>query len=145
MSIEDQLSASQYLARLSKLSELEPSELSSAKPAELSSALSKICHDLKSYIFEDLEHAESILLQAKSDFNYLWAIAELSSSLTQPQLGRWQTQFAEVTISFALKLAWLKIAPKHKAITQSVVDANGEVAGLFIFGMGKLGGHDLNF
>lgn len=141
MSIEDQLSASQYLARLSKLSELEPS----AKPAELSSALSKICHDLKSYIFEDLEHAESILLQAKSDFNYLWAIAELSSSLTQPQLGRWQTQFAEVTISFALKLAWLKIAPKHKAITQSVVDANGDVAGLFIFGMGKLGGHDLNF
>jgi len=141
MSIEDQLSASQYLARLSKLSELEPSVTS----ADLSLALSKICHDLRIYIFEDLEHAESVLLQAKSDFNYVWAISELSSTLSQPELGRWQTQFAEVTISFALKLAWLKIAPKHKAITQSVVDANGDVPGLFIFGMGKLGGHDLNF
>ena len=141
MSIEDQLNASQYLARLSTLSELTPS----VKPADLSSVLSKICHDLTIYVFEDLERAESVLLQAKSDFNYTWAIAALSSSLAQPQLGRWQTQFAEVTISFALKLAWLKIAPKHKAITQSVVDVNGDVPGLFIFGMGKLGGHDLNF
>jgi hypothetical protein len=132
MSIEDQLNASQYLARLSKLSELMPP----VEQADLSSALSKICHDLKTYIFEDLECAESDLLQAKSDFNFIWAIAELSSMLSQPQLGRWQTQFAEITISFALKLAWLKIAPKHKAITQSVVDVNGDVPGLFLFGMG---------
>jgi glutamate-ammonia-ligase adenylyltransferase len=141
MSIEDQLNASQYLSRLSTLSSLRPS----AEPAELGLALSQICDRLKAYVFIDLDDAESVLLQAKSDFNYVWSIAELSNVLTQPQLGRWQTQFAEITISFALRLAWLKIAPKHKAITQLVLDANGDVPGLFIFGMGKLGGYDLNF
>lgn len=141
MLIDDQLNASQYLSRLKTLSALRPA----LESTELSSSLSQICEHLKDYLIEDLDNAESILLQAKSDFNYVWSIAEISGSLSQPQLGGWQTQFAEVTISFALRLAWLKIAPKHKAITQLVLDTHGDVPGLFIFGMGKLGGYDLNF
>lgn len=141
MSIEDQLSSSPYLSRLSTLSQLRPPLDSKS----LASSLSLICNDLQEYRFDDLETAQSELLQAKSNFNYVWSLAEVSRALSQPELGRWQTQFAEVTIDFALKLAWLTVAPKHKIITNAVVESGGNFPGLFIFGMGKLGGYDLNF
>lgn len=146
MSLEEQLASSPYLRRLATLSELRPSLETSA----LASALSNICDSLQEYAFDklsidDLEATERFLLQAKSDFNYVWSLTEVSRALSQPELGRLQTQFAEATIDFALKLAWLTVAPKHKTITQNVLDLGGHVPGLFVFGMGKLGGYDLNF
>jgi len=140
-SIEYQLNSSPYLARLHAQSELSPS----LDSASLESSLSHIVEQLCTYNFDSLDAAQSVLIQAKHDFNYVWSLAEVSRNLSQPVLGRWQTRFAETTIEFALKLAWLTIAPKYKAIAQNVIDSGGNVAGLFIFGMGKLGGYDLNF
>jgi len=141
VSIQEQFASSTYLSRLASLSERSPALNSSS----LESSLSQICCQLNDYKLDDLKHAQALLLQVKSDFNYVWTLAEVSRLLSQPELGRWQTQFAEVTINFALKLAWLTIAPKHKAITESIIASGGAVSGLFIFGMGKLGGYDLNF
>ena len=141
MPIKDKFNSSPYLSRLHA-----PSGLDLAlEETALEWSLSRILNDLREYHFDDLGDAQSVLLQSKSDFNYVWSLAEVSRCLSQPALGRWQTQFAEVTIEYALKLAWLTIAPKHKAITDTVVESGGNVAGLFIFGMGKLGGYDLNF
>ena len=141
MPIKDKFNSSPYLSRLHA-----PSGLDLAlEETALEWSLSRILNDLREYHFDDLSDAQSVLLQSKSDFNYVWSLAEVSRCLSQPALGRWQTQFAEVTIEYALKLAWLTIAPKHKAITDTVVESGGNVAGLFIFGMGKLGGYDLNF
>jgi glutamate-ammonia-ligase adenylyltransferase len=143
--IEKRIASSAYLIRLSSLSEFEPSIDSDS----IKLSLLGIFETLREYDFDDLEQAQLLLLQTKVDFNYVWSLAAVSRALSQPELGRWQTQFAEATIGFALKLAWLTIAPKHKVITESVVDSiigsKGEVPGLFIFGMGKLGGYDLNF
>jgi len=64
----------------------------------------------------------------------------LSSDVNFIKLGELQSQFAACTIDAALQAAWqieakslkLKSLPKH-------------VPGLFILGLGKLGGFDLNF
>ena len=145
MSVEEQFLASPYLTRLAELSECRPTLDRDA----LTQALNEICNGLHCYPFtgnkEDCDAAQALLIQSKSDFNYIWASAELSQTLTQPELGRWQTMFAEATIAFALKLAWLLIAPKHKIISKKVIEQQGDVPGLFVFGMGKLGGYDLNF
>ncbi len=141
MVIENQIASSPYLSRLAEQCSFKP-ELNAES---LVLSLSKVCDGLQGYQFDDLEAAQSFLLDAKTDFNYLWSLAEISRALDQPELGRWQTKFAEITISFALRLSWLIIAPKHKAISEQLISSQGAVAGLFVFGMGKLGGNDLNF
>jgi len=72
-----------------------------------------------------LDQAEQKLVNSKTEFTYLWSLAELQKLISQEELGRLQTKFAELTIEYALAIAGLP--------------------GLFIFGMGKLGGFDLNF
>lgn len=145
MLLEEQLSASPYLTRLKSLSLHRPN----IDSASIKQFLRSLNDALIEYPFtgskDNCDTALVLLLQTKSDFNYVWSTAELTQSLSQPELGRWQTKFAEVTIDFALKLSWLLIAPKHKAICQKVIDQQGSVPGLFVFGMGKLGGYDLNF
>lgn len=141
MSIEDQFACSTYLTRLASLSDCRPV----TEPDSLSLSLAQLCDGLQDYNIQDLETAESFLLQAKSDFNYVWSLAELTRSFSQPELGHWQTRFAEVTIDFALRIAWLTIAPKYKIIAQTIEKSAGNMEGMFVFGMGKLGGCDLNF
>ena len=48
-------------------------------------------------------------------------------------LADWQTRFADATLERALALAWTEMGWRH------------EPAGLFVLGLGKLGGRDLNF
>ena len=56
------------------------------------------------------------------------------------EMGRIWSQFADATISRALELAWQHCAKRHKLnLTE------GAVPGLFLLGLGKLGGLDLNF
>lgn len=146
MSVETQLSASPYLSRLATLSQCRPI----LEYSEISQALKSVCNSLDNHDFSDCSSPEhdvalALLLQAKSDFNYIWSVAELSQILNQPELGRWQTEFAEVTIRYALKLAWLIVSLKHKAISKTILENKGDMPGLFVFGMGKLGGYDLNF
>ena len=92
-----------------------------------------------------LECAEQELLQAKTDFAFIWSLMELNSIGDHQQRGRLQTRFAEATIKLALRLAWRSMIDKHKALSKIPEFVEGRVTGLFVFGMGKLGGYDLNF
>jgi len=147
--IQHLVTASTYLQKLSGHTEVDIS----ASSAQLLSQLEDICKRLQNYQFdsssEALKAAEQTLLNAKANFAFAWCMLELQSLSSQTELGRWQTRFAEVSIDFGLRLAWLNVAPKHKAIrklvTEAIVDTKGQVPGLFVFGMGKLGGNDLNF
>jgi len=85
-----------------------------------------------------LNDAEQALINAKTEFTYLWSLAELQKIGSQEERGRWQTQFAEITIDYALRVAWLSIAVKHKVLLNVLQQNNGHMPGLFIFGMGKL-------
>ena len=92
-----------------------------------------------------LDQAEQKLVNSKTEFTYLWSLAELQKLISQEELGRLQTKFAELTIEYALAIAWLSVAAKNKVLLQVYAEHGAGLPGLFIFGMGKLGGFDLNF
>lgn len=73
------------------------------------------------------------LPELKARFNLGWATKALLSDCDYDGLGRLQSAFADSAIQRALNLAW--------------TDAKlpGDPVGVFILGLGKLGGHDLNF
>lgn len=56
------------------------------------------------------------------------------------EIGRLWTQFADATIDRALELAWAEAAERHRLTLPA-----GKIPGLFVLGLGKLGGLDLNF
>jgi len=140
---EHYFSSSSYLQKISSKTSID------TRSSRIPSQLEKICHELENYKFEfnqdALDHAQTILLNAKADFSFAWCLAELQDLISQAESGCWQTRFAELSIDFALRLAWLNVARKHKVIQNLIVNCDGQVPGLFIFGMGKLGGNDLNF
>ena len=142
-SLTTRIAASQYLTQL----ERKLPDYSSSDPSTLLEMLDDVCAQLTSVNFSDidLDDAEKKLVDAKSRFAFIWSMAELQDVGTQEERGRRQTNFAQLTIDYALSLAWLIVAQKQKVI-KPILDANqGKVPGLFIFGMGKLGGYDLNF
>lgn len=154
----DKISASPYLEKLFNASSLVPEpelllkELSSKKQLtkeslDLEKRLDNAVKALTPAVFKDLEAAQETLIQAKQDFSLLWCLAELEDIGTQYQRGVWQTQFAQASIQYALSLAWQHIAQKHKNLASIIAASQYQamVPGLFIFGMGKLGGYDLNF
>jgi len=145
LAVLEQFNASSFLSRQAELSQYLPSQFELPSSEVLISSLAEICDALESPELDDLERSEQILLQAKVDFCCVWSVAELSRLLSQPELGRWQSLFAEASINYALKLAWLKVGPKHRVLSQQIIELEGDIPGLFIFGMGKLGGYDLNF
>ncbi|MEE9411608.1 MAG: hypothetical protein V3V22_01010, partial [Methylococcales bacterium] len=88
--------------------------------------------------------AKSFLRQKKQQFTVLWSVANLAESFDFQELGKWWTLFAERSIDFALRAAWR--APEIKRLCRSISDDLAEtVPGLFVLGLGKLGGRDLNF
>ena len=79
----------------------------------------------------------------KQKFSLLWSIAELTDSVSFGRLGEIQSVFADKSIQAALDIAW-----HSKQIAKLFVKAEEtkpEEAGIFILGLGKLGGNDLNF
>ena len=78
MSIKYQFVSSGYLTRLAELSEYRPP----LKAHALNKDLLQICAALKDYGFDDLDQALPCLLQAKTDFNYVWCLAEVSRQLS---------------------------------------------------------------
>ena len=70
------------------------------------------------------------LITLKQRFFLSWSLASLDGAEFS-QLAAWQTEFAEVTLDRALRMAWEEL---HKE----------PLAGLFVLGLGKLGGRDLN-
>ena len=77
------------------------------------------------------------LLTLKAQFSLGFAQTEFS---TFDDKGQIWSEFADATIDRALDLAWTEAAKQHRLKLPG-----GRVPGLFILGLGKLGGHDLNF
>jgi glutamate-ammonia-ligase adenylyltransferase len=145
ISIKSLIEASVYLSRLAENSK----HSINTGPTEIPALLQTLCGSLNAPLDCSkenlLQQGEEKLLQAKVNFTLLWSLAELQSVATANERGIWQTQFAECSINYALRLAWVAVSKKHRAIAKPVQQSNGDIAGLFIFGMGKLGGNDLNF
>ena len=80
------------------------------------------------------------LQEAKDRFALTWSIVTTRSTLSFEQLSEFQSQFAAISIDAALKLAWAETAKRYRFKLP-----DGNVAGLFVLGLGKLGGRDLNF
>jgi len=86
----------------------------------------------------------AFLRQQKRQFTVLWAIASLAECFDFQKLGEWWSLFAERSIDFALRAAWR--LPEIKRLCRPVTDdTSTSVPGLFVLGLGKLGGRDLNF
>lgn len=81
-----------------------------------------------------LAEAEANDLSAlKARFNLGWSHLALTQKCPFEELGRLQSRFADGAVEVALRAAW-----QAKKLP-------GSPQGLFILGLGKLGGHDLNF
>ncbi|MGB0908248.1 MAG: hypothetical protein ACPGVT_12200 [Maricaulaceae bacterium] len=80
------------------------------------------------------------LVEAKKRFALGWSALALSETLEFSELGRLQCAFADATLDIALRAAWAQeVAAQRKNVMGGTPD------GLFILGLGKLGGLDLNF
>ena len=110
---------------------------------ELSPYLSQITreygntHSLEDiYVGVETADAEELLsLKAK------FALTFSKTSFTSfDELGRVWSRFADATLNRAVELAWEQAAIRH-----SLTLPDGPVPGLFLLGLGKLGGQDLNF
>jgi len=77
------------------------------------------------------------LLALKARFSLALAQTEFA---TFDEQGRVWSHFADATIDRALQLAWRDAAKRHRLTLP-----DGRVPGLFLMGLGKLGGKDLNF
>ncbi|MGJ8561034.1 MAG: hypothetical protein ACSHX3_12430 [Litorimonas sp.] len=73
------------------------------------------------------------LPELKARFNLGWAHLALTQQCPFGTLGRLQSTFADHAVEIALRTAW-----QDEKLP-------GAPQGLFILGLGKLGGHDLNF
>ncbi len=123
------LSASRYL-----------SELASRfpNPATVNaSMLRNIITDVQNYE-PDVSNMDAVcaaLQHAKDEFTHLWAHATVEGTLDFDTLGILQSTFADATIKKALEAAYCV----------NLKSATTPIKGLFILGLGKLGGRDLNF
>ena len=77
------------------------------------------------------------LLSLKARFSLTFAQSKFSSF---DERGSAWSHFADATIDRALQLAWMDAAKRHRLTLPE-----GRVPGLFLLGLGKLGGQDLNF
>jgi len=80
------------------------------------------------------------LLELKQRFALGWSFLSLNNTLDFKSLGRLQSQFAALSIDAALQIAW-----QIEAHSLKLKNLPQNVPGLFILGLGKLGGLDLNF
>ena len=142
MNIQDKISASVYLSSLSKKYPELTSELAKNPAKEFKKIFDSLDKKTLSLSFSE---CESFLIQTKARFSFIWSLAEFQKECSFSDRGGWQTRFAELTIDFALKVAWNEIALKHKVVQNILEQHPNGMPDLFIFGMGKLGGGDLNF
>jgi len=81
------------------------------------------------------------LQDLKDIFALNWSAVTFAGTLTFEALSELQSEFAAVTIKTALRLAWQESAKRFRL----KIPDHGDVKGLFVLGLGKLGGRDLNF
>lgn len=109
------LSASAYLSRLTERFGQPTDGMAEAATAALDTAQAQDLSGLK------------------AQFSLGWAHLALTQKRSFSTLGRLQSAFADQAVDLALRQAWQDEGLK------------GEPEGVFILGLGKLGGHDLNF
>ncbi len=80
---------------------------------------------------------------SKQKFTLLWSIAELSGSVSFARLGELQCAFADKSIQVALDITWY--SKQNAKFFIKAKETKPEDSGIFILGLGKLGGNDLNF
>ena len=78
------------------------------------------------------------LYELKSRFDLMWAKARLNLGSDFARLGKLRSEFAAASIDLVLRYAW-KITCRTQRLAET------ELSGLFVLGLGKLGGFDLNF
>ena len=88
---------------------------------------------------QDAETAEK-LLKLKQRFALGWSALSLKNRANFKALGVMQSQFAARSIDVALQTAW-----HIEAKSLKLKNLPEKIPGLFILGLGKLGGLDLNF
>ena len=141
MNLDQRIGSSPFLSRLAENGAYQIELDSDA----LQSKLRQVIDSLKPQPFDDLDAQEQVLIQRKKEFSYYWSLAELQELANQQQRGQWQTEFAQASIHFALSISIQHIAIKNKSVSQAMRESDCLLPGLFVFGMGKLGGNDLNF
>lgn len=141
-SLKRKVEASNYLKSLeNKFSSLI--ELTSSQALQ---QLPMIIDQLASLdVADDFRSSEQTLAQSKAKFAYCWALLEIEQSLDYQQRGQWLCRYADLTIEVALRCAWYEVARKHVSVAKALKENPMGMPGLFVFGMGKLGGGDLNF
>ena len=92
------------------------------------------CSDILSQV-SDASAADLPVLKAR----FALAFAQIKFD-DFDEMGRIWTGFADATLDRALALAWQEAAKRHRLTLP-----DDEIPGLFILGLGKLGGLDLNF
>lgn len=137
------IESSLYLQRLIRLT--DRSDWLEA-PEQAVEALGQILENLEnpnSIDFADWSAVTEFLVDQKRQFSLAIALADVSALAETEALGRMQSRFAELTLDIALRAAW-----QHDSIKKLCRDlpAPGEsIPGLFVLGLGKLGGQDLNY
>jgi len=80
------------------------------------------------------------LIELKQRFALGWSALSLSADANFKTLSVMQSEFAACSIDAALRAAW-----QIEAKSLKLKNLPSAVPGLFILGLGKLGGLDLNF
>ncbi|MGH1427561.1 MAG: hypothetical protein ACRBEE_06440 [Arenicella sp.] len=147
--LSKRISQSPYLSRIASFAESEQHFVSVellASEQGYARALESIIASVSDYPSLDIvetNQCQKFLVDMKNHFSLLWSHAQLSQSVSFAERGRLQSLFADATIHLALKAAWfsndLKQVRKHLPAEACTVP------GLFVLGLGKLGGMDLNF
>ena len=141
-SLNDKIVASSYLSRLAAKTSID----GALSLDHLLTSLQECCDRVEQFeLSESLDQASEFLIKLKQEFVMLWAQGALRGQLDQQTLGHWQSKFADHTIDFALAYGWQMVAKKHPVLRPVLLESEKHIPGLFILGMGKLGGRDLNF
>lgn len=142
-SIQHKIAASVYLSRLKEQNGLVADTLNKK---QLQEHLQQLIDKVK-YYAETEELSESQLSEflktIKAEFDFAWGCGQLSNAISFQQQGELRTTFAEATIDLALRAAWHLLG--NKSLANSLPQLGEYVPGLFVLGLGKLGGVDLNF
>ena len=89
-------------------------------------------------LFTSVETADAeLLLSIKAKFALTLSKTKFTSF---DEMGHIWSRFADATIDRAVQLAWKQAAVRHR-----LKPPPGPIPGLFLLGLGKLGGQDLNF
>ncbi len=130
--------ASAYLTRLHR----KGFSCVQTEPELIRQRLDALRADTVALANSNLEEFEQAISKIKNDYTVLWAELELKQHFSHEERGWLWSEFADASLHAALQVAWRHVAGKHRAL-HNLLDT--PLRGLFVLGLGKLGGQDLNF